>query len=108
MRLLVPFVFVSVLTAIAGCSNDIPSSDVTPADDLEVRRQHIKQQEANVSDEAQARKDRSITILKAEKVPFIEHLPLIEIEAESTRRTTEQVATLRHGPLHRGRQRGRA
>ena len=46
-----------------------------------------------MSDEAQARKDRSIAILKTEKVPFIEHLPLIETEAESTRRTTEQVAT---------------
>jgi len=46
-----------------------------------------------VSDEAQARKDRSIAILKSEKVPFAEHLPLIETEDGSTRRTTEQVAT---------------
>ncbi|MFM7977574.1 MAG: DUF4272 domain-containing protein [Pirellula sp.] len=48
--------------------------------------------ETKMSDEAQTRKDRSITILKAEKVPFIEHLPPIETEADSTRRTTEQVA----------------
>jgi hypothetical protein len=93
MRLLVPIVLVFVLTAMTGCSNDISSSDVTPAGDLAVRRQHIKQQETNVSAEAQVRKDRSIAILKADKVPFIEHLPLIETEAESTRRTTEQVAT---------------
>lgn len=46
-----------------------------------------------MSDEAQARKSRSIAVLKAENVQFIEHLPLIETEAESTRRTTEQVAT---------------
>lgn len=42
--------------------------------------------------EAQARKDRSLTILKTENVPFIEHLPLIETEPESTRRTTDEVA----------------
>jgi hypothetical protein len=64
-----------------------------PAVLLEARRQRIGQQEANMSDEAQARKRRSHTILKAEKVPFIEHLPVIETEAESTRRTSEQVAT---------------
>jgi hypothetical protein len=52
----------------------------------------IEQRETNMSDEAQARKDRSITILKTEKVPYIEHLPPIETEADSTRRTTEQVA----------------
>ena len=45
-----------------------------------------------MSDEAQTRRDRSISTLKAEKVPFIEHLPLIETEADSPRRTTEQVA----------------
>jgi hypothetical protein len=76
-----------------SCSSDTPPVSATPTGDLEVRRQQIKQQESKVSDEAQARKDRSIAILKTEKVPFIEHLPLIETEAESTRRTTEQVAT---------------
>ena len=93
MRLLVPIALVFVLATMTGCSNDTPPTNATPTDDLEARRQHIKQQESKVSDEAQARKDRSIAILKAEKVPFIEHLPLIETEAESTRRTTEQVAT---------------
>lgn len=46
-----------------------------------------------MTDEAQARKARSIAILKSEDVPLIEHLPVIESEAESTRRTTEEVAT---------------
>lgn len=62
-------------------------SDVMTSE-LETRRQHIQQKGTNMSDEAQTRRDRSISILKAEKVPFIEHLPLIETEAVSTRRTT--------------------
>jgi hypothetical protein len=45
-----------------------------------------------VFDEAQARKGRSIEILKAGDVPFFEHLPVIESESESTRRTTEEVS----------------
>lgn len=45
-----------------------------------------------MSPEGQARRERSVAILKAEKVPFIEHLPQIETEAESKRRTTEEVA----------------
>lgn len=43
------------------------------------------------SDEAGARKARSLAILKSERVPFIEHLPVIETEAESIRRTPAQV-----------------
>ncbi len=93
MRLLVPIALVSVLATITGCSNDKAPTNATYTDDLEARRQHIEQQESRVADEAQARKDRSIAKLKAEKVPYIEHLPLIETDAESTRRTTEQVAT---------------
>jgi hypothetical protein len=50
------------------------------------------QQDKPMADEAQARKARSIAILKKEGVPFIEHLPLIETEAEAKRRTTEEVA----------------
>ena len=45
-----------------------------------------------IPDEAQARKVRSIGILKKEGVPFIEHLPVVETEAEAKRRTTEEVA----------------
>jgi hypothetical protein len=93
MRLPMLIAAVSILAVMTGCSSDTPPSNVTPTGDLEARRERIKQQETNMSDEAQARKDRSIAILKDEKVPFIEHLPLIETAAESTRRTTEQVAT---------------
>lgn len=78
--------------AILGCSANTPPSDKTPTSDLEARRQHIKEQEGKVSEESQSRKQRSVVILKAEKVPIIEHLPVIEAEAESTRRTTEEVA----------------
>jgi hypothetical protein len=92
MRLLSPIALLTALAAMSGCSNETPPARSTSTDDLEVRRQQFKEQAANVSDEAQARKDRSIAILKAEKVPFIEHLPVIETEAESTRRTSEQVA----------------
>lgn len=42
--------------------------------------------------EAEARKLRSLEILKAENVPVIAHLPTIDSEANSTRRTTEEVA----------------
>jgi hypothetical protein len=42
--------------------------------------------------ESLARRARSIEILKGEGVPFTEHLPAIEDEFESTRRTTEDVA----------------
>src|SRR5262245_56775184 len=44
-----------------------------------------------MANEAQARKTRSIAILKKEGVPFIQHLPLVETEAEAKRRTTEEV-----------------
>src|SRR5262245_58556532 len=93
MRLLPLFALVTALATMTGCLSQAPPSNATSADDLEARRQRIKEQDTKVSGEAQARKDRSIAILKSEKVPFIEHLPLIDTEAESTRRTTEQVAT---------------
>lgn len=41
--------------------------------------------------EATDRKARSMLHLKSEGVPIIEHLPMIETEAESTRRPTEDV-----------------
>jgi hypothetical protein len=46
----------------------------------------------SMPDKAQARKARSIAILKKEGVAFIEHLPVVETEAEAERRTTEEVA----------------
>ncbi|HWY87497.1 MAG TPA: DUF4272 domain-containing protein [Gemmataceae bacterium] len=50
------------------------------------------QEEKTIPEEAQARKARSIAILKKEGVPFIDHLPVIESEAEAKRRTTKEVA----------------
>jgi len=93
MRALLLIVLVSVFAVAAGCSNGTPDSDTAPADDSDTPQRQVEQQEAEVTDEAQARKERSIAILTAEKVPHIEHLPVIETEAESTRRTTEEVAT---------------
>lgn len=46
----------------------------------------------NQSDEAAARKEQSIQRLRTEGVPVIDHLPMIESEAQSTRRTTLDVA----------------
>lgn len=49
-------------------------------------------QMVKVPSEAQERKERSIRQLQNVNVPFIDHLPVIESEAESTRRTTKEVA----------------
>jgi hypothetical protein len=46
----------------------------------------------NAMDEREARKQRSIAILKAEGVPVLPSLPAIETEAETTLRTKEAVA----------------
>jgi hypothetical protein len=78
-------IIIGLLTA--GCER----TQSTP--ELEARRQAIKLQETNMSPEALDRKARSIAILKKENVPYIDHLPVIETEAGSKRRTTEEVAT---------------
>ncbi|ESZ09284.1 MULTISPECIES: DUF4272 domain-containing protein [unclassified Mesorhizobium] len=46
---------------------------------------------ANAEGEAEARKAASTAQLKKEGVPFIDHLPTIETEAESRRRTKDEV-----------------
>jgi hypothetical protein len=92
MRLLLPVYLVAIFSAAAGCSGGTSQSDETLPDNLDARIRHIKQQDAMASDEGQARKERSIAILKAEKVPFAEQLPQIATESESVRRTTEEVA----------------
>jgi hypothetical protein len=48
--------------------------------------------DAKLPDEALKRRARSIAILKKEKVPHLEALPVIETAADSKRRTTEDVA----------------
>lgn len=58
----------------------------------EKRLEHIKKMETNPSEDGLARRTRSIEILKAEGVPYIEHLPVIVSETESTRRSKEEVA----------------
>ncbi len=74
-----------IFVATSGCTD-------ASSNDLGKRRQHIKHKDSKVSKEAQSRKERSIEILKNESVPYIDHLPVIEIEIESTRRTPKEVA----------------
>lgn len=84
--------FVLVFATMTGCSYVARPSNIGQDDGLDARRQTIKQRESNMSDEALSRKGRSIAILKAENVPLIEHLPVIETETESLRRSADQVA----------------
>ncbi|HVJ82449.1 MAG TPA: DUF4272 domain-containing protein [Planctomycetia bacterium] len=63
------------------------------ADDDQARGKKIKsKEERKPAAEATERRDRSIAILKKENVPFMALLPVLETEAESKRRTTEEVA----------------
>ncbi|MDE7479030.1 MAG: DUF4272 domain-containing protein, partial [Lachnospiraceae bacterium] len=48
--------------------------------------------EGNVISEAQMRKERSIEILKAHNVPYIQHLPVIETVEKVRVRTAEEIA----------------
>lgn len=90
------FLLLFSLSIFGGCSNDSQlkadnrSPSVPPT--LEQRREAIEQRTLKVTPESLERKQRSISILKAENVKFIEHLPVIETESESKRRTTEEVA----------------
>src|ERR1043166_7394872 len=53
----------------------------------------IKQKEAlEASMEAKDRKARSITILKKEGVPYIDHLSVIEDSSTAKKRTKEEIA----------------
>jgi hypothetical protein len=42
--------------------------------------------------DAQVRKERSLETLRTERVPYLDHLPPIETEAQSRRRTSKEVA----------------
>lgn len=81
---------------LGGCSSDSQlKADNSPqslSPTLEQRREVIEQRAIKGNPESLGRKQRSIATLKSEKVKFIEHLPVIETEAESKRRTTEEVA----------------
>jgi hypothetical protein len=48
--------------------------------------------ETDVNSEAEARRQRSIAVLKNEGVPYIDHLPMIETAAEIKPRSSEEVA----------------
>ena len=69
-----------------------PQSLATSENPLDARRKIIQEREVVMSNEGQARKERSIKILLRENVPINTNLPLIEADNELTRRTTEQVA----------------
>jgi hypothetical protein len=84
MRVLLTITFMSMFAVAAGCSGEAAPPGTEPGGEPDARQE--------ASDEAQARKDRSVALLKAEEVPVIEELPVIATEAESTRRTTEEVA----------------
>jgi len=90
---------ISVFIMMAGCSQTPPppegnaeSDPLTQGQQATTRQTRIQQRETKTSNEAPARRARSIAVLRAESVPFLEELPVIETEAKSTRRTTEQVA----------------
>jgi hypothetical protein len=62
------------------------------SDDLQERKLKIQSMdEGTISKEAISRKANSIKRLKKEKVPFIEHLPVIEDSTEAKKRTKEEI-----------------
>jgi hypothetical protein len=61
-------------------------------DDLQERKLKIQSMDkGTISKEAASRKANSIKRLKKEKVPFIEHLPVIEDSIEAKNRTKEEI-----------------
>ncbi|WP_414644641.1 DUF4272 domain-containing protein [Bradyrhizobium sp.] len=52
----------------------------------------VSAENGGISAEAIERKHRSEAILRAEGVPFISHLPVIETTAEAVKRSKEEVA----------------
>jgi hypothetical protein len=82
------FVLCLSLVPTWGCGDGSP----VPTPEQEARRKAILETEKSPSAQALARKERSIAILKREGVPFIQHLPVIQDEATSKSRSTEEVA----------------
>lgn len=76
-----------LLLILCGCGTANTSSN-----EMNQRLDHIREMEASDSEAAENRKNRSIAILEREKVPFIEHLPVIETASETERRSKEEVA----------------
>lgn len=81
---------VSAIVVLTGCGT---GNDLGPGTKVADKKQVNPQEEKAVSKEALDRKQRSVAILKQENVPLIDDLPVIETEAESKRRSTDEVAT---------------
>jgi hypothetical protein len=80
-----------LLSFALSCSRD-QSSQQLSTPELQARREQIEATAKNASPEAVARKQRSDSLLAKESVPVNQYLPVIEAEANSKRRTTEEVA----------------
>lgn len=79
-------------SALAALLGFITLGRVVAQPTLQQRKEKIKSMDAKISAEATARKQRSERILRAEQVPLNTHLPVIETEAESKRRTKDEIA----------------
>jgi hypothetical protein len=75
-------VILTVIILFSGCTKN----------ELEERKDRIMEIENNATETAINRKNRSIEILKSHNVPYIEHLPPIQDETQTTVRTQEEVA----------------
>lgn len=80
LRLVPGIIAIAIL---GGCTNFRTPSDSVGAP---------QSRGGKVSQEAERRKERSISILRTQGVPYISHLPVIETETEAKHRTTEEVA----------------
>jgi len=78
------FLLFALIPLISGCRE--AAKDAVPASPVAVKG------ESPTDHEAQLRKARSIAVLRKEGVPFIDHLPVIETQATSKRRTNREVA----------------
>lgn len=92
MRFFATVLLMCALATILALPMESESDSTKSGNSLEQRRRKIESRAAETSRESQSRKKRSLAILKAEKIPFTQHLPAIGTEAQSTRRSTEQVA----------------
>lgn len=88
MRSMLRKIHLALLTVVAACSGRDRLSG-SP----EARREQIEKREAKTSTPGEAldRKHRSEALLATEGVPILPSLPVIESEAESRRRTKEEV-----------------
>lgn len=86
-------VFTLLGSLLYGCSNHSPPDAGTTVENSKERCEFFETQRQSMSKEVQARKRRLIALLQSEMVPVIDHLPVIEDENESKRRTTDYTAS---------------